>query len=91
MNFIDLVYIFLFQWMSFTILQRIVKEFGNIDESFKHRGFHEMQIGNIALDKLKKTVENQQFVNQYMPMLPMITPFLDMSSNQEYLVQRIKG
>lgn len=77
--------------MSFTIMQRLTKEMMSVDESFKHRGFHDMQIGSIGLERLKKTVENQQFVSQYMPILPMIVPFLEMSSNQEYLVQRIKG
>lgn len=77
-------------WISFTILQRLIKEMEHIDSSFKQRGFHDMQIGNIGLERLKKTVGNQQFVSQYMPMLPMIVPFLEMSSNQEYLVQRIK-
>ncbi|XP_073837897.1 transmembrane protein 209 [Musca autumnalis] len=77
-------------WISFTILQRLLKEMEHIDASFKQRGLHDMQIGSIGLERLKKTVENQQFVTQYMPMLPMVVPFLEMSSNQEYLVQRIK-
>ncbi|XP_075161880.1 transmembrane protein 209 [Haematobia irritans] len=77
-------------WISFTILQRLTKEMEHVDASFKQRGFHDMQIGSIGLERLKKTVGNQQFVAQYMPMLPMIVPFLEMSSNQEYLVQRIK-
>lgn len=72
-------------------MQRLTKEIENIDESFKQRGFHDMQIGGIGLERLKKTVDSQQFVTLYMPMLPMIVPFLEMSSNQEYLVQRIKG
>ncbi|CAD7003566.1 unnamed protein product [Ceratitis capitata] len=78
------------RWMSATILERLSKEIKNIDESFKNRGFADMRMGGISLERLKKTVENQQFVNQYMPMLPLILPFLEMSSNQEYLVQRIK-
>ncbi|XP_005178797.1 transmembrane protein 209 [Musca domestica] len=77
-------------WISFTILQRLTKEMEHIDASFKQRGVHDMQIGSIGLERLKKTVENQQFVTQYMPILPMVVPFLEMSSNQEYLVQRIK-
>lgn len=76
--------------MSATILERLSKEIKKIDESFKNRGFADMRMGGISLERLKKTVENQQFVNQYMPMLPLILPFLEMSSNQEYLVQRIK-
>ncbi|XP_018795793.1 PREDICTED: transmembrane protein 209 [Bactrocera latifrons] len=78
------------RWMSATFLERLSKEIKAIDESFKNRGFADMRMGGISLERLKKTVENQQFVNQYMPMLPLILPFLEMSSNQEYLVQRIK-
>ncbi|XP_067646124.1 transmembrane protein 209 isoform X2 [Eurosta solidaginis] len=78
------------RWISATILERLDKEIKNIDESFKNRGFADMRLGGIGLERLKKTVENQQFVNQYIPMLPLILPFLEMSSNQEYLVQRIK-
>ncbi|XP_013117544.1 transmembrane protein 209 [Stomoxys calcitrans] len=77
-------------WISFTILQRLTKEMEHVDSSFKQRGFHDMQIGSIGLERLKKTVGNQQFVSQHVPMLPMIVPFLEMSSNQEYLVKRIK-
>uniref|UniRef100_A0A1A9W8C5 Transmembrane protein 209 n=1 Tax=Glossina brevipalpis TaxID=37001 RepID=A0A1A9W8C5_9MUSC len=77
-------------WISATILQRLAKEIQKVDESFKHRGLLDMQIGSIGLERLKKTVENKQFVTLHMPMLPLIVPFLEMSSNQEYLVQRIK-
>ncbi|XP_054735214.1 transmembrane protein 209-like [Anastrepha obliqua] len=78
------------RWISATILERLAREIKNVDESFKNRGFADMRMGGIGLERLKKTVENQKFVNQYMPMLPLILPFLEMSSNQEYLVQRIK-
>uniref|UniRef100_A0A1B0BL71 Transmembrane protein 209 n=1 Tax=Glossina palpalis gambiensis TaxID=67801 RepID=A0A1B0BL71_9MUSC len=77
-------------WISATILQRLANEIQKVDESFKHRGLLDMQIGSIGLERLKKTVENKQFVTLHMPMLPLIVPFLEMSSNQEYLVQRIK-
>lgn len=77
-------------WISMTILQRIVSEMNSIDNSFKARGFSDIQLGSVGLERLKKTAENQQLVTLYIPKLPLLIPFLEMSTNQEYLVQRIK-
>lgn len=62
----------------------------NINQSFKSRGFTDMQIGHVGLERLKKTVENQPFISQHVPALPLIIPFIEMSANQEYLVKRIR-
>ncbi|XP_058463473.1 transmembrane protein 209 isoform X1 [Malaya genurostris] len=77
-------------WVSLTILQRIVSEMNSIDNSFRTRGFTDIQLGSVGLERLKKTAENQQLVTLYIPKLPLMIPFLEMSTNQEYLVQRIK-
>lgn len=77
-------------WISATILERLIIEIHKIDIAFKSRGFSDLQIGNIGLERLKKTAENQQIVMLHVPMLPIVVPFLEMSTNQEYLVQRIK-
>ncbi|XP_049290398.1 transmembrane protein 209 [Anopheles funestus] len=77
-------------WISLTILQRIEEEIHIVDQAFKSRGFADIQIGSIGLERLKKTAENQQLVSLYIPRLPLLIPFLEMSTNQEYMVQRIK-
>ncbi|XP_053683142.1 transmembrane protein 209 [Sabethes cyaneus] len=77
-------------WISATILRQIVAEMNSIDQSFKSRGFSDIQLGSVGLERLKKTAENQQLVTLYIPKLPLLIPFLEMSTNQEYLVQRIK-
>uniref|UniRef100_A0A182N9A0 Transmembrane protein 209 n=1 Tax=Anopheles dirus TaxID=7168 RepID=A0A182N9A0_9DIPT len=77
-------------WVSLTILQRIEEEINIADRAFKSRGFADIQIGSIGLERLKKTAENQQLVSLYIPRLPLLIPFLEISANQEYLVQRIK-
>uniref|UniRef100_A0A182Y2C3 Uncharacterized protein n=1 Tax=Anopheles stephensi TaxID=30069 RepID=A0A182Y2C3_ANOST len=77
-------------WISLTILQRIEEEINAVDQAFKSRGFADIQIGSIGLERLKKTAENQQLVTLYIPRLPLLIPFLEMTTNQEYLVQRIK-
>lgn len=76
-------------WISATILQRLVKEFDKIDNEFAIRGFSDIKIGSVGLERLKKTAENHM-VSSYVPTLSMVLPFLEMSSNQEYLVQRIR-
>ncbi|XP_022215445.1 transmembrane protein 209 [Drosophila obscura] len=77
-------------WISTTILQRLVKEINHVDEMFRQRGLNDLKIGAVSLERLRKTADNQQFVQTCAPILPMLLPFLDTFSNQEYLVQRIK-
>lgn len=77
-------------YISTTILQRLVKEFDNIDEEFKNRGFYDLKVGSVALDRLKKTAETHQLLSLHVPTLSMVIPFLELSTNQEYLVQRIR-
>lgn len=76
-------------WISATILQRLVKEFDKIDSEFASRGFSDIKIGSVGIERLKKTVENHM-VASYVPTLAKVIPFLDMTSNQEYLVRRIR-
>lgn len=61
-----------------------------MDEIFRQRGLSDIKIGAVGLERLRKMAENQQFVQSYAPMLPLLMPFLDTFNNQEYLVQRIK-
>lgn len=84
-------------WIACTILHRLNDAiektnlaFSQSSQNAECRGFSDIQIGKVGLDRLKKTAEIQQLVSFYVPMLPMIIPFLEISSNQEYLVQRIK-
>lgn len=76
-------------WISATILQRLVKEFDKIDNEFALRGFSDIKIGSVGLERLKKTAENQM-VSSHVPTLSMVLPFLEMTTNQEYLVKRIR-
>lgn len=83
-------------WIACTILQRVDAEIQKTNRAFalntnaEFRGFADIQIGKVGLDRLKKTAEVHHLVAVYVPTLPMLIPFLEMSTNQEYLVQRIK-
>lgn len=49
-----------------------------------------MKIGNVGLERLKKIASTNQHLIQNIPMLPKLLPFLELTNNQEYLVQRIR-
>lgn len=77
------------RWISGTVVDRVAQEMTSIDNAFKSKGFGDMQIGHVGLDRLKKTAENK-LVTSNIPTLPLLIPFLEMAPNQEYLVNRIK-
>lgn len=54
----------------------------------KH-GLTDIQIGKVGLDRLRKTAQTA-LVLQFIPTLPTLVPFLELTPNQEYLVKRIK-
>ena len=50
-----------------------------------------MRIGAVGLERLKKTASShQQLVQLHIPLLTSLIPYLDICSNQEFLVKRIK-
>lgn len=50
-----------------------------------------MKIGNVGLERLKKMVAStNQHIIQNIPNLPKLIPFLELTTNQEYLLQRIR-
>ncbi|VVC33291.1 Hypothetical protein CINCED_3A024978 [Cinara cedri] len=76
-------------WISQTIVSRLIKEIENVDRALYNQGFVDVSIGNVGLERLKKTAHTVQ-VAQTIPSLLYIIPYLEISSNQEYIVQRIK-
>lgn len=78
------------QWISKTILEPIVVAIDDVDKSFQQRGFTDMKIGTVGLERLKKVAASNQHLIQNIPMLPKLIPFLELTANQEYLVKRIR-
>ncbi|KAK4884245.1 hypothetical protein RN001_000516 [Aquatica leii] len=76
-------------WLSQTILERLCKQFDQIDGDLQKQGYTDVQIGYVGLEHLRKTSQMAP-VLQYIPSLSILIPFLEISSNQEYLVKRIK-
>lgn len=76
-------------WISQTILERLVAEFDRVNSSLDKHGLSDVRIGAVGLDRLRKTAQTA-LVAQFIPSLPAIIPFLEITSNQEYLERRVR-
>lgn len=76
-------------WISQTILERLVSEIKTLNSSLQSQGLVDICIGEVGLDRLRKTAQIPQVV-QNIPSLPSVVPFLEVSPNQEYVVARIQ-
>ncbi|KAF0311992.1 Transmembrane protein 209 [Amphibalanus amphitrite] len=73
-------------WLCQTIFVRLVKEIDSVNAALRRHGLSEVQIGEVGLDKLRKTAQMVQDV----PSLNAVLHFLSVSTHQEYLVYRIR-
>lgn len=83
-------------WLAVTIVQRLDAEISRTNRALSGnthadcRGFTDVQVGKVGLERLRKTAELPQLVGAHVPMLPKIVEFVQVTSNQEYLVQRLR-
>ncbi|KAL7301211.1 hypothetical protein TKK_0006178 [Trichogramma kaykai] len=75
-------------WISKTVIVRVAGEIDNVCASLVRHGLSDSQPGSVGLDKLRKLA--QSFSASLIPTLPTLVPFLELCSNQDYLVNRIK-
>lgn len=67
-----------------------MNEIDFINKQFKARGFTGFQVGYVGVEKLKQIAQTTS-INDNIPMLRGIIPYLTINPNQEYLIQRIRG
>ncbi|XP_078678887.1 transmembrane protein 209-like isoform X2 [Branchiostoma floridae x Branchiostoma belcheri] len=75
------------KWISQTILVRLVREINRINSAMRRIGCADVQVGDVSLSSLRHVAVTKQ---QHVRSLTSLLPYLDMSSNQEYLVSRVK-
>lgn len=75
------------KWLSQTIMVRLVQQIGSIDQELARIGCEDMQIGEVSISTLKQLAVTK---SQFVPTLNAVVPFLELSSNQEYLVHRLR-
>ncbi|KAK3544818.1 hypothetical protein QTP86_027496 [Hemibagrus guttatus] len=74
-------------WINDTILVHLGKEIESINSQLRRMGCPELQIGEASISNLKQAAVAKASA---IPTLNTIVQYLDITSNQEYLVERIK-
>ncbi|MGH0162659.1 UNVERIFIED_CONTAM: hypothetical protein FKN15_046271 [Acipenser sinensis] len=74
-------------WINETILVPLVKEIDSVNTLLRRMGCPELQTGEASISSLKQAALVKASL---IPTLNAIVQYLDITSNQEYLVERIK-
>ncbi|XP_041713320.1 transmembrane protein 209-like isoform X2 [Coregonus clupeaformis] len=74
-------------WINDTILVPLVKEMDSVNGQLRRMGCSELQIGEASIASLKQAAVLKASV---IPTMPAIVQYLDITPNQEYLVERIR-
>uniref|UniRef100_G3MM81 Transmembrane protein 209 n=1 Tax=Amblyomma maculatum TaxID=34609 RepID=G3MM81_AMBMU len=75
------------KWISQTIVTRVASEIDAINTTLQRLGFSDLRIGEANPSMLQQVALSK---GQHVPTLASLLPYLDLNSNHEYLVQRIK-
>uniref|UniRef100_A0A3B4A8Z6 Transmembrane protein 209 n=1 Tax=Periophthalmus magnuspinnatus TaxID=409849 RepID=A0A3B4A8Z6_9GOBI len=74
-------------WISDTILVPLVKEIDSVNSQLRRMGSPELQIGEASISSLKQAAVMKA---SSIPTINSIVLYLDITPNQEYLVERIR-
>uniref|UniRef100_UPI00398E75BA transmembrane protein 209 n=1 Tax=Pristiophorus japonicus TaxID=55135 RepID=UPI00398E75BA len=74
-------------WINETILNRLVKEIDGVNTQLRRLGCPELQVGEASISSLRQAALVRA---PQIPTLNIVVQYLDITSNQEYLVERIK-
>ena len=76
-------------WISQTVLVRLVKEIDETNAQLKKLGMTEVLIGQAGLERVRKA-SNLPNLLDTLPSLRKLVPFLELTTHQEYLVNRVR-
>ncbi|XP_052060873.1 transmembrane protein 209-like [Mytilus californianus] len=75
------------KWICLSVVSRVAKEIDQINATLRRIGSEETEIGEVSVSTLKHLAFTK---GSLVPSLNTVVTYLDFSSNQEYLVKRIK-
>lgn len=75
------------KWISQTIVKRVDSEIDSINTTLQRLGSSDLRIGEANPSTLQQVALSK---GQHVPTLASLLPYLDLNSNHEYLVLRIK-
>ncbi|XP_002730812.1 transmembrane protein 209-like [Saccoglossus kowalevskii] len=74
------------KWIAQTVLKNLMKEIEEINTKLRQMGSAELQIGEVGITSLRQISQSKCHL---IPSLPKVLSYLDVSANQEYLIQRL--
>lgn len=75
------------KWISQTILARLASEVDSINSTLQRLGSSDLRVGEASQSTLRQVALSK---GPQVPSLFALLPYLDLTANQEYLVQRIR-
>lgn len=75
------------RWIAATLLLQLVAEIQKINSNLKKLGCPEIQVGDSSITSLKQIIASR---GTQIPNLTRLLPYLEVTSNQEYLISRLK-
>ncbi|XP_046372226.2 transmembrane protein 209-like [Haliotis rufescens] len=75
------------KWLSLTLIIKLANELERVNNTLRCIGCEELQAGDVSVSTLKQLALTK---GNFVPSLNTIIPYLDVSSNQEYVVKRIR-
>lgn len=76
-------------WLTQTVLRPLVSEIDRVNLALPKHGVSDCLVGQVAVDRLRKVATLPQVV-QGVPSLAAILPYLEVSSDQVYLLARLR-
>lgn len=76
-------------WLTQTLLRPLVTEVDRVNSTLTRVGVTDCAVGNVSVDRLRKVGILPQ-VSSSLPSLPSLIPYLEVCSDQTYLVKRLR-
>lgn len=86
--YVDILVCVCVQWLSETIVVRLVAEIDKANQQMAAHGIVDCNVGEATISQLRQVAASRA---QMLPTLHMLVPFLDVTSHQEYLVYELRG
>merc|ERR1712173_455972 len=77
-------------WLTQTILRPLVSEIDRVNCSLPRLGISDVTVGSVAVDRLRKVSVLPQ-VSSSLSSLTSLLPYLEVSTDQTYLVARLRA
>ena len=77
-------------WLTQTILRPLVSEIERVNSTLPRLGISDVTVGSVAVDRLRKVSVLPQ-VSSSLSSLASILPYLEVSTDQTYLVDRLRA